>query len=132
MPVPVAFNKLPSLIEAADPPVRDTFPADKTSPSIVHPAILPALNNTREPVISPVCFTLKLLELIKRVWDESFISTPVVVKLWPSIVKLANFPPVNKTSEPVIWPLDFNIKLSTRHEVRVGSDKTCEKAEQAL
>ena len=45
------------------------------------PAIFPPLKRTCEPVIFPVWSTLKALELIKRFCVESFISTPVVVKL---------------------------------------------------
>ena len=41
------------------------FALDKVLSLIVNPAILPPVNNTLLPVISPEAFTLNLLELIK-------------------------------------------------------------------
>ena len=75
----------------------------------VHPPIFPPVNNTCEPLTSPSCFTLNALELIKRVCVESLISTPVVVKLCSSIVKLAILPPVNNTLDPVISPVALTL-----------------------
>ena len=96
----------------------EAFPSKWNEPSccnfvplISKPAIFPPLKRTCEPVIFPVWSTLKALELIKRFCVESFISTPVVVKLWPSKVNPPIFPPVNKTDEPVILPLPFTLKL---------------------
>ena len=88
-----------------------------SSESIVKPPISPLvavilpLKSTFEAVTSPPWLTLNALELINIGCVESFISTPVVVSEWPSIVNPAILPPVNKTSEPVICPLDFNLNL---------------------
>ena len=59
----------------------------------------------------PVWSTLKALELINCVCDESFISTPVVVRLWPSIVK----PPISPLVA-VILPLKSTLLAVTLPE----------------
>ena len=50
----------------AEPDIKKLVPLDKVLLLIVNPAILPPVNNTLLPVISPEAFTLNLLELIKN------------------------------------------------------------------
>ena len=84
-------------------------------PSIVHPPTVPPVNKTAEPVISPLCLTLNLLEDIKTslsTLDADIAQFEPYDNLVSAIVAPAILPPVNNTVDPVIWPLDFNIKLS--------------------
>ena len=81
---------------------------------IVAPAILPPVNNTCEPVMSPLCFTLNFDDDIKysfELADADINQLDEYDNLSSAIVAPAILPPVNNTCEPVISPLPFTLKF---------------------
>ena len=85
-----------------------------TLPSIVTPSVIvPPLINTWEPVILPRVSTWNLDDDIKKSASDAPSNSKELpcLSFVPSIVNPAIVPPVNCTVEPVIWPLDFNLKL---------------------
>ena len=78
--------------------------------------ILPPSNKNCDAVTFPLAFTLNLEEDIKK---SLLVADELIKKLLVELFKASDvksneaiFPPVNKTVEPVICPLDFIIKLS--------------------
>ena len=87
---------------------------DNLSSAIVAPAILPPVNNTCEPVTSPLCFTLNLEEDMKyslSCADADIDQFDPYFNSVSDIVAPAIFPPVNNTCEPVMSPCVVTLKL---------------------
>ena len=99
--IPLAFtlkeeaeiNKSSSVAEA----LIKKLSVDKASSVKLKAAILPPLNRTFDPVISPLDFNTKL-SLVEFIWVADKSKPPIV-------------PPSNNTCEPVISPLALTLKL---------------------
>ena len=97
VPPPCSFTALaePKVIFSLAESIR-TFVDFISSASIVNPPIFPPVNNTDEPVICPLSFSLRI--------------EPTAI--WPSVtVKPPTEPPVKSKADAVTSPLAFILKL---------------------
>ena len=113
---PFASASCPKLIDACVDDIATSVASNSkllTSISIPLPAILPPVNNTCEPLISPLGVTWKFDEEIKYVASEapSKWNELPCFNFVESIVNPAILPPVNNTAEPVTSPSCLTLKF---------------------